>query len=246
MMQTAGLPPYSERRELALEEIVGTIAARVLAIMNVACSGMDLEALRNEMGKLHRRTDQLAAMFASEPDIQRHIRAIGQLGGAAVSIAPRVPMQLFEKFTEETEALNLALAERQTRWAKDNNTKTVQPIALPPDTKWEDITIRFLTGHDVRIEVAGRVIAETDYKRMGFENRHSRMHVPNVQWELLQTLAQNNRQIAPGDMADDPRVKKRKQLLAKGLKEYFPIDGDPFYPYRKVGAYKIRINLIPD
>jgi hypothetical protein len=42
------------------------------------------------------------------------------------------------------------------------------------------------------------------------------------------------------------RAKKQKSLLAKALKKYFDIDSDPFYPYKQVGAYKIRLKLIPD
>lgn len=41
------------------------------------------------------------------------------------------------------------------------------------------------------------------------------------------------------------KTKKTKQLLSQALKAVFPIDGDPFYPYEEVKAYKIRIKLIP-
>jgi len=41
------------------------------------------------------------------------------------------------------------------------------------------------------------------------------------------------------------KTKKTKQLLSQSLKAVFSIDGDPFYPYEEVKAYKIRIKLIP-
>ena len=41
------------------------------------------------------------------------------------------------------------------------------------------------------------------------------------------------------------KTKKTKQLLSQSLKAVFPIDGDPFYPYEEVKAYKIRLKLIP-
>ena len=41
------------------------------------------------------------------------------------------------------------------------------------------------------------------------------------------------------------KTKKTKQLLSQSLKAVFPIDGDPFFPYEEVKAYKIKIKLIP-
>lgn len=41
------------------------------------------------------------------------------------------------------------------------------------------------------------------------------------------------------------KSKKIKQLLSRALKAIFPIDSDPFFPYREVKAYKIKIKLIP-
>ena len=41
------------------------------------------------------------------------------------------------------------------------------------------------------------------------------------------------------------KTKKTKQLLSQSLKAVFQIDGDPFYPYEEVKAYKIKLKLIP-
>lgn len=41
------------------------------------------------------------------------------------------------------------------------------------------------------------------------------------------------------------KLKKSKQQLSKALRAAFQMDTDPFYPYKEVNAYKIRINLIP-
>ena len=247
----AGLPAPVDRKQLALEEILGKIAPRVLTIMNAACSPRDIEALRNEMGRLHERINELAVLFASEPDTQRYIRAIGQLGGGAVSIAPKVPAQLFESFSEATEALNRVLAGLQVKHAADNKTETishdlnpVQPVTLLPGTRWEDIAIMFLDGNNVRITAKDRTW-ETDYKQMGFEKGRSRPRVPNKQWNLLEDLAEKHGQVSWDDGQADLKIKKRKHLLSKSLQSYFGISADPFHSYRTVKAYKIRIKLIP-
>jgi len=46
------------------------------------------------------------------------------------------------------------------------------------------------------------------------------------------------------DPKEKINYKKKKQLLAKILKNYFQIREDPFLSYRKEGAYKIKIKLM--
>jgi hypothetical protein len=60
-------------------------------------------------------------------------------------------------------------------------------IKTHPDAKWEDLTIKFINGHDVSIEYNGRTVKRSDYKEMGFED--SKTHRPNKQWEFLRLLS---------------------------------------------------------
>lgn len=144
---------------------------------------------------------------------------------------------------------------------------------LPADAKWEDITIRFVDGHNVDIKCKDKT-SRSDYKEMGFEDSKSRR--PNKQWEMLQRLAENHGEISWEKFSagksstirkteqdfgyevddDEPqnkgfsiikapdKLKKTKQLLAQTLKAYFQIDEDPFWPYEEVKSYKIKIKLI--
>ena len=146
-------------------------------------------------------------------------------------------------------------------------------LNLPVNAKWEEITIKFVDGHNVDIKCKNKTI-RSDYKEMGFEDSKSRR--PNKQWEMLQRLAENHGEIswerfAAGksstirkteqdfgyevdeDEAQNKgfsiikapdKLKKTKQLLAQTLKAYFHIDEDPFWPYEEVKAYKIKIKLI--
>ena len=145
-------------------------------------------------------------------------------------------------------------------------------LNLPANAKWEDITIKFVDGHNVDIKCKNKT-SRSDYKEMGFEDSKSRR--PNKQWELLQRLAENNGEISWEKFAagkssclrkteqdfgyefdeDEPqnkgfsiikapdKLKKTKQLLARTLKAFFKIDEDPFFPYDEVKAYKIKIKL---
>ncbi len=137
--------------------------------------------------------------------------------------------------------------------------QTVQPLEsprqrmsswdLPEETKWENITLRFLNGEEVILEVHGKT-RQTICGEMGFLNQKTKR--PNAQWQLLRQLAQaggeihwdNVQKLLPNDQ---DVLKTRIKQLRKALKSYFSmIDGDPFYDYRKEKAYRIKMRLLPE
>src|SRR3989338_1343861 len=126
--------------------------------------------------------------------------------------------------------------------------KSIKNIELPEDTKWQNITIRFIDNDDnVEISVKGRTICTASFVEMGFEN--TKNNRPNYQWGMLQTLALQKGEISWGNVLNTPikdrnKYKKRIQKLSDTLKEYFQMSEYPFYPYKKEGSYKIKFNLM--
>jgi hypothetical protein len=179
-------------------------------------------------------------------------------------------------------SFSLQILDEYEAWFADySDTKTDKPkttsprkpvLRLPAGARWEDITIKFIDGHNVDIRYKGKNY-RSDFKEMGFEDLKSRK--PNKQWDLLQRLAENNGEIAWDGLAagkssdiskteqdfgyefdeDDTgnkgfsiikapdKLKKTKQLLSQALKRFFKIDSDPFFPYDEVKAYKVRLKL---
>ncbi len=125
---------------------------------------------------------------------------------------------------------------------KEKINKGVLPLTLPPNTRWENITITFLNEHDVAIDVKGKRY-KRDYKDMGFLD--SRKTRPNKNWNLLKLLASKKGPFTWEHAEADPIYRKRKQLLSNELRYFFQIDEDPFYPYREVKGYEIKMKLIP-
>jgi len=121
--------------------------------------------------------------------------------------------------------------------------KEIIPLRLPPNTKWEDITIKLLDGEIAKITAPG-FSTNVNYKEMGFQD--DRTQKQNMQWKLLECLAENHGQLSWKDQQAADTVKKKKQLLSDTLKAYFQIDEDPFFPYAYMKAYTIKIKLIPD
>lgn len=133
--------------------------------------------------------------------------------------------------------------------AEKEKIKIVRPVDLPPNTKWENITIRFLDGHETII-IAKDKQWHSNFQEMGFENK--RNGLPNKQWLLLQTLStKNNNELSWENnkklkLETVWQIKTQKKLLSMALKKYFGIQEDPFYDYRKEKAYRIKIRLIPE
>ena len=80
----------------------------------------------------------------------------------------------FQRFLEIIEKVNYSIGEKDSK------------LIMPSNSKWEDITIKLIDGHNVDIKVKDKII-RSDYKQMGFEDKKSRK--PNQQWSMLQLLA---------------------------------------------------------
>jgi hypothetical protein len=111
------------------------------------------------------------------------------------------------------------------------------PHKLRRGTRWESITIEFLTPERVRIHVA-KYSHETDFKQMGFEN--VKTGEPNTKWVFLQALAKNSGALTWANGGSN-KGKKLIQLLSDDLSDYFSIDFPLFNPYSKKEGYQIKI-----
>lgn len=141
---------------------------------------------------------------------------------------------------------------QEVKFRLDRKSKYPRIIAplVPKGTKWEQITMKFLNGHEVLIKTKDVTIS-SDYEALGFADTKSRLRLPNLQWDFLVGLSRvrgeltwkNNHVLRPN--LQNSAV-KRKQLLADTLKIAFGISEDPFYDYKKEKAYKIKMVLIPE
>ncbi|MBA7523740.1 hypothetical protein ES705_15874 [subsurface metagenome] len=132
--------------------------------------------------------------------------------------------------------------------------KGITPLELPPDTKWEHITIQFLDYDKVRIQAPNKFNKVVNFRKMGFENQKNGK--PNKQWELFYSLARYRgdlswtittyRKKVDSHPLSTPKIRKQIQRLSNTLKEYFNINDAPFYDYIKFGTYKTKFFLLPD
>lgn len=143
----------------------------------------------------------------------------------------------------------------ESRNTSKTNTNNIIPIKLPPNTKWEQITIQFIDNENIKITAPYYFKYISDYTQMGFKDK--KKLCPNAQWRFLQLLSLRKGHLSWKDLTEKPeaikqedieklinQAKKRKQFLSKKLKEYFQINEDPFYDYRKKDAYEVKFNLL--
>src|SRR5262249_19532987 len=134
----------------------------------------------------------------------------------------------------------------------------------PPDLGWEEVTIRFVSDTAVQIR-AGDVSRDYTFAEAGFKDGRS-AEKPDKLWlllrvfarvdgeltrEMLQKLAENpGRPPAPvKKLAENigrapAAVKTAVKELRKRLCALVGIDDDPFHPYWKVKAYKVKFTLL--
>lgn len=124
----------------------------------------------------------------------------------------------------------------------------IQLRKFPDDTKWEDITLQFLNGDEAIVKVKDMTY-ETNFEAMGFKDQKTNR--PYKQWELLKAFSicggeiswKTNSKLSKNQIDN---LKQQKHKLATSLKDYFQIEEDPFYDYKREKAYRIKIRLIPE
>jgi len=179
---------------------------------------------------------------------------------SANSCSIYLPRDFTRKYIEFSRVVTLASGETKTHsksvGGSQKSLKTAKeveirfPYKIPAGTKWENITIKFEDEENVFIKVK-QFEHHANYKDMGFVG-NGNSPKPSVLWLFLKVLSRAS--ITGEIVIKDPEAKavykKQKELLAKGLQDYFSIDYDPFYPYRSSSekdgnSYKIKITLVP-
>jgi hypothetical protein len=119
---------------------------------------------------------------------------------------------------------------------------------FPTGLAWSEIALKFLNGEEVMVKYRDATFT-TNAEEMGFMDNKTKS--PNAQWRLMRQLASHGGELSWSNNSDLSKndkdaMKKRKQELVKGLWKYFGIKGDPFFPYKEINAYRMRIALVPE
>jgi hypothetical protein len=112
----------------------------------------------------------------------------------------------------------------------------------PPDATWEDVTIRFIDGHNIFVRVK-KTTGTFEYTQLGMVDRRNAK--PTQQWKLLEVFAENDGVLTWKSPKADPKNQKRHELLAKNLRAFLRIEGDPFVSTKDGKGWRARFSIIP-
>lgn len=113
----------------------------------------------------------------------------------------------------------------------------------PPDARWEEVAIRFINQHQVHVRV-GDNAGVYEYTQMGMVN--SKNDLPTKQWELLQLFAKHNGELTWDSSGADRKHAHRRLSLARQLRSFFGIEGDPFELLPRGRGWRTRFTIIPE
>lgn len=133
-------------------------------------------------------------------------------------------------------------AESMTPEIEANGTRESQTdrLPIPKNIFWEDVSIRFISDESVEIR-AGTPLGVKNFIELGFKDRRS--DKPDYKWEALKLLAKNGGEISWKDKSASLKWKPHIKTLRKRLRNYFDIQDDPFYSYRRSGGYKTKFSI---
>lgn len=120
--------------------------------------------------------------------------------------------------------LMAALASFVSMHVKAPTEPAVSQFPTPKGATWADVALRVVDGHSLWVNVKGTV-REVGYAEMGM--RDGRTKNSDKQWELLLLLIARGGLLRRRDPAASATLQKRKETLAKRLRAYFGIEGEP-------------------
>ena len=115
----------------------------------------------------------------------------------------------------------------------------------PPGTRWRDVTIRFLTQHQVHVQV-GHVAEAFHFTQLGMQDGRKNPVEPDKQWGLLVDFAEGGGIVRWRTTNENRKRQKHKDGLSKLLRAFFGIGDDPFEPLEDRSGWRAKFHAVPE
>jgi len=125
----------------------------------------------------------------------------------------------------------------------------IVPFEIPKRIEWKDVSIKFKNNYDIEVKI-GKKIIQSDYADMGFaDNRSGKEEKIKViySWKILFFFSIGEGKYSVNKFTGKKRGSEIKQveILAKMLKQKFPITSEEKLIDEDNGEYTIKFKLIP-
>jgi hypothetical protein len=115
----------------------------------------------------------------------------------------------------------------------------------PPGTRWQDVAIRFLTQHQVHVQVGGTSDV-FHFTQMGMADGRTDPVVPDSRWALLVAFAKGRGVVRWRTTNENRRRQKHKEGLSKTLRAFFHLEVDPFEQLEDRRGWRSRFRVVPE
>lgn len=156
-------------------------------------------------------SDELDKMLAGREAARLTLDGLLEWRGEDVFLATRPLSECLESFLAR-HAPARATAKRPGRFP------------TPRGSAWSDVSIRFLGRETAQVAVRGEV---RELDPAGMNLLDGRTKKPNLQWQLLRAFGLAGGHISWKKGNASKEYQKRKETLAKSLRAFFGIDGEP-------------------
>jgi hypothetical protein len=124
----------------------------------------------------------------------------------------------------QIEELHRLLQQESESPSPSQEDRVATTFPTPEGASWSDVVIKKIDGHSVSIRI-GQIVRQCTFWELGMVDNRNK--TPNVQWDLLLILAAHDGVLTWRKPGASRKVPKRKEILAKSLKAFFQLDGDP-------------------
>ncbi len=132
---------------------------------------------------------------------------------------------------------------QQTHIPQATDGSAMEFFPTPANATWSDLRLKFIDGETVSIKV-GSASGRFLYSQMGMTD--GRNAKPTKQWELLRSFAQGHGAIDWSSRDAGRQNQKRRENLARDLKAFFCIDGEPIEYADETKGWRTVFAIEPD
>lgn len=160
-----------------------------------------------------------------------------------LALSESIQADEIDKWAATTVAKQQLSAFQQAVIPQAAESSTMVFFPTPANAKWTDLRVKFIDGHTISVKI-GSASGTYMYSQVGMAD--GRNAKPTKQWDTLRSFARTYGVLTWDHPDADRRNQKRRENLARDLKAFFRIDGEPIEYVEQTKGWRTVFNLEPD
>lgn len=205
-----------------------------------------------ESNDLHRAVESISSQQA-DPFIiatpsRRYVRPtceamLKQRRGCFLALSESIQADGIDKWAATAVAKQQLSAFQQAVIPQATDASAMVFFPTPANATWTDLRVKFIDAHTISVKI-GSASGTYMYSQMGMAD--GRNTKPTKQWEMLHSFARTYGVLTWEHPDAGRRNQKRRENLARDLKAFFRIDGEPIEYVEQTKGWRTVFTLEPD